>query len=134
MLTLELISDIKQIQPLLWFTPNIKHIWVKISEDDQAIGILELQPITNVIANIHLHLFKKYQKNGIANQLEAPLVEIAQQVGLTTLLAIVPEFNDKINKVLLRSNFQFSAILPNGVIYQNKLQNAVVYIRSVLLK
>src|SRR5687768_9497908 len=124
MITLELISDIKAIKSLLWFVPNERHTWVKISSDEQDIGILELQPITNVVANIHLHLFRKHQKQRIANQLEAPLIEIAQHLGLTTLLAIVPEFNDMVNKVLLRSNFEFSAILPNGIIYKNKLQNA----------
>lgn len=131
MITLIVIKDLDEIKPLLWFVPNSGHIWVKIEHEDTTVGILELQPLTNLCVSLHLHLFKKHQRKGIANLLEAPLVELGRQLNLSTIIAMVPETNIAVNKVLQNTSFIPSAILANGIYHDKTVQNLLIYIRTI---
>lgn len=132
MIYLEKVDDIKEIKSLLWFPPNETHIWVRVVFDTHIVGVLELQPITTVTANLHLHIFKQFQKSGIASHLAAALDRFAVENGITTFLAMVPEQNHKVESALIANDFLRISLIPNGIIYNNTVQNLIIYSRSVL--
>lgn len=91
------------------------------------IGLFQLEKITNECISIHMHILKKFQGKGIALKCLKPLLSYLKNGTIRVLLASVAIENRKMIQVIQKTSFKCCGCIPNGIIYNNKLQDLILF-------
>ena len=120
------------IKEILHLDPLLSCRWLEIHNNNDLIGKIQLQPITKITFNIHLDIHKEHQKKGLANKIEQPLIEYCIKAGIHSLICTIAEENKNMLKVMMKTKFKCAGLIKNGIIYNNKKQNLILFQLEVI--
>ena len=129
----EISYDYKFIESLTDFPTNPTHLYLLIKKDTQTVGVFELQKITNITASVHMHIIEEYQQQGIANKTLYPLLDyIRFYTSYKKLIATVASTNEHIQKVLDKTDFVFCGLITDGIIWNDRIDDLLIYQLEVI--
>jgi RimJ/RimL family protein N-acetyltransferase len=75
----------------------------------------------------HIHILDKHQAKGYVFKGWEVLHTLLKDSNINTIVGSVPIENENMMKVVMKTNFKCCGTIPNGIIYNNKLQDLVLF-------
>lgn len=110
------------------YSPNMNNLWLKIDQDNTTIGFFELKEFTKICFDGHIYIAPEYWGKGLARQsIRKALEYLDKFTFIKTVLLSVPEKAIHVLKMLSKTDAKACGIISNAAIYQNKLQNIILF-------
>ncbi|HEY3527386.1 MAG TPA: hypothetical protein VGK47_14410 [Nitrososphaeraceae archaeon] len=113
----------------IFYTPYLGNIWLIGQKDNKNVGLLELKQITAITYEAHIRILPEFQGTGES-------VEFAQNVrkfiknsckNIHNLVCHVPMECKYVINFLSRLNLKVNGLIRNGIIYNNTLQDLIIF-------
>ena len=112
------------------YEPNLHNddIWLHIIQDDKDIGLVQLEPITAITANSHVYILPEHHGSGIALEAVREVREyIKEKLRFKKIICTVPFDCGHVVKFNNKVGFTPCGLIHNGVIYNNRLQDLIIF-------
>lgn len=117
----------KELQKLLPNVMNLDSEFYIIIYQGVKIGFFELQPITRVCNNLHMHIITEYQRQGLGLKALLSLLNYLKGTKIKTLIATIPESNSSILSLVKKVKAKYCGIIENAIIENNTLENLLIF-------
>jgi hypothetical protein len=102
-------GSIQQWRPALDDT-----LWIQLIEDNKAIGLLAVKPMTDASATFHGGVFRNFRKGNAEVALKDYLNQIRKLIPIKVFWTTVNKDNKRVIDMLKRGKFKLRGIIPNG--------------------
>lgn len=111
------------------FMPNMDNLWLEIQQNTVITGLFELRRFNTITFEIHPYVLPEHQHTGLSldalNKLQEFLKENYKEIK--NLISYVPISCTHSIKFLEKTNSKISGLIKNGIIYNNQLQDLLLY-------
>lgn len=144
MITIVITKDeslIKSIvtDPVLWklhgrtgeidsYTIPEKDLWLLIKNDNDVIGLMQFTLFTYITAIAHIYILPVYHGMGMSELAIEAVKEFLKEIpDLRNIVCDVPRECNHVTKLLYKVGFQFTGLIEDGVRYNNKIQDILLF-------
>lgn len=106
-------------------------IWLKITVNDQLIGVVKFKQTFNRCYDSHIHILPDFRKKHSKEAATKILDWCHEFIPGSTLYATVPELCQNVKNFLLRNDFEETGVIPNAWLKDGKLRNMFILSRGV---
>lgn len=105
-----------------------EYLWYFINHNNESVGCFQLQEVTKITVSVHMSLLEEYQNKDIAIKCFKPLLEqLKKDTTYSKLVCTVPVNNKHMLSVLNKTTFKVCGLIPNGIIWDTKLQDLLIF-------
>jgi len=127
MISLSIIQTDRSKELQMATDPKQRSVWLEIFKDEISIGVFQLQEITKITFNIHIHIFEEYQKKGFAFKCLDPLLTRLKHLKIKKLMCTVSKNNRVMRRVLSRTPFKLCGSIKDGIIWNDELTDLLIF-------
>ncbi len=111
------------------FIPDMFFKWLLIKNEKEIVGLVKLRNITNVCADIHINILPHFQGSSFSvSAMEELRKYLKENTLLITVMTTVPDQCYYVHKFINKIPGCFNTgHLTDSIIYQNKLQDMIIY-------
>lgn len=125
--------------PILWnitgyvgnsdeFIPDLNHQYLLATKDDKKVCLMELKKFTNLVSEAHIYTLPEEMRKGIGSEAVKVAIEwIKENTKIKTIMLTVPLSCEHVIKFLTKTEFKVCGMLHKSIVYQNQLQDLVLY-------
>lgn len=106
---------------------NKAHEYYLIYKDQVIVGLFEIQPISKITGNLHMHILEKYQKQRLACKSVLELKKILKNSDYKQLIGTIPANNLHSASLIKQLNAHYVGMVQDGIIWNNILTNLLIY-------
>lgn len=116
------------IEGLTGWEYNEKHLYLLSTIEGEAFGIYEIQPLTKITGNVHVIINPEYRGTRVSFEMYQLLKDyLRDHTEYRKLIATVPEKNERMLRVINRTEFRACGLIQNGIIWDGQEQNLIVF-------
>lgn len=121
-------QDLNLVSKILPYIPNPTHSYLLIDKDDQLVGAYEIQEMSKILVNIHLHIIEGYQRLGIGLESYKELVKFMVVFSpYKAMMCTVPKNNTAMINGLQRTKWKVSGCIRNSIIWDDVLTDLIIF-------
>lgn len=106
--------------------PNTKYLGIIYNKE--LAGMVSLEKFNNVTLAAHIYILPSYQKGKISlDAVEACKKYLKENTDIYKVITTVPMDCEHVHKFLARTDFKINGNITKSVIYNNKLQDQILY-------
>lgn len=113
------------------YKPDMRKLWLEIKINGKTAGLGVFKEVTKITYDSHIYVLPEYQKKGLTPEIARELQKYLSFKGVKTLIATVPMECSHIFKLMEKTNFKVTGMIPNGIIYNYKLQDLIIFSANI---
>jgi RimJ/RimL family protein N-acetyltransferase len=110
------------------YEPDLTNTWLKIELDRVLVGIFKLRKFTEITVDGHIHILPEFRNKIIANDaIKESRKYLKEKSNYKNVITTVPISCEHVMKLMDRVGFKVCGAIHNGIIYQDRLEDLIVY-------
>jgi RimJ/RimL family protein N-acetyltransferase len=95
-------------------------------------GLVRIGEMTNIAADLHFHIFKRFWGTGVSDAVEAAAGEILKQDSYVTVMSMSPKCCVQVIKAALRVGYEIVGAIPKGIYWRGSMEDLVILSKSIV--
>ena len=110
------------------YVPDLNNLWLLVKSNNEVAGLIGLSEFTKITAVGHIYILPEYQTTGLSEAAVYKAAEILKEnTYIRQIIIPVPTECRHVHLFMQRIKAQKSGIIKNGIIYNNNLQDLILY-------
>lgn len=127
MITLQVTTAAERIKNIFNIQINPAHIYIAIMYREEDIGLFEIQMLSKITGNLHMHIKENFQNKKFGFAAVNKLLTELKDSNIQQMVAMVPSRNKAIQRLTEKTKTKCCGILKDAIIWNGELDDLLLF-------